>query len=138
MNKLQAKKSIIDYFKSNSIEYKLGGPGVIIMLTSDRKEYVIGREGFESDWLHPEHTFPFMVEAFSEKSDKWFRISKKYVSEKIYCLKEFQSQVNNVIENYRKKDGLLYNWEYMLDCGCGLQNGRLASICLENGERFYA
>jgi hypothetical protein len=37
--------------------------------------------------------------AFSEKSDKWFRISKKYVSEKIYCLKEFQSQVNNVIEN---------------------------------------
>lgn len=116
----------------------LGGPGVIIMLTSDRKEYVIGREGFESDWLHPEHTFPFMVEALSEKSDKWFRISKKYVSEKIYCLKEFQSQVNNVIENYRKKDGLLYNWEYMLDCGCGLQNGRLASICLENGERFYS
>ena len=108
------------------------------MLTSDRKEYVIGREGFESDWLHPEHTFPFMVEALSEKSDKWFRISKKYVSEKIYCLKEFQSQVNNVIENYRKKDGLLYNWEYMLDCGCGLQNGRLASICLENGERFYS
>lgn len=28
------------------------------------------------------------------------------------------------------------NW-YILDCGCGLPNGRLASICLENGERFY-
>lgn len=54
----------------------LGGPGVIIMLTSDRKEYVIGQEGFERDWLHPEHTFPFMVEAFSEKSDNWIRISK--------------------------------------------------------------
>lgn len=26
---------------------------------------------------------------------------------------------------------------YILDCGCGLPNGRLASICLENGERFY-
>ena len=28
------------------------------------------------------------------------------------------------------------NW-YILDCGYGLPNGRLASICLENGERFY-
>lgn len=26
---------------------------------------------------------------------------------------------------------------YILDCGCGLPNGRLASIFLENGERFY-
>ena len=55
-----------------------------------------------------------MVEAFLENSDKWIRISKKYASEKIYCLKEFQSQVNNVIENYRKKDGLLYNWKSMI------------------------
>ena len=92
----------------------LGGPGVIIMLTSDRKEYVIGREGFESDWLHPEHTFPFMVEAFSEKSDKWIRISKRYASERIYCRKELQSQINHVMENYRKKNGLLYNWESMI------------------------
>lgn len=27
---------------------------------------------------------------------------------------------------------------YMLDCGCGLSSGRLACICLETGERFYA
>lgn len=27
---------------------------------------------------------------------------------------------------------------YMMDCGCGLPNGRLAAICLETGERFYA
>ncbi|MCR5732989.1 MAG: metallophosphoesterase [Lachnospiraceae bacterium] len=27
---------------------------------------------------------------------------------------------------------------YMMDCGCGLPNGRLACICLETGERFYA
>ena len=99
---------------SYSMGSGLGGPGVIIMLTSDRKEYVIGREGFESDWLHPEHTFPFMVEAFSEKSDKWIRISKRYASERIYCRKELQSQINHVIENYRKKNGLLYNWESMI------------------------
>ena len=33
---------------SYSMGLGLGGPGVIIMLTSDRKEYVIGQEGFES------------------------------------------------------------------------------------------
>lgn len=27
---------------------------------------------------------------------------------------------------------------FMMDCGCGLPNGRLASICLETGERFYS
>lgn len=27
---------------------------------------------------------------------------------------------------------------YMMDCGCGLSNGRLACICLETGERFYS
>lgn len=27
---------------------------------------------------------------------------------------------------------------YMMDCGCGLPNGRLAGICLETGERFYS
>lgn len=84
---------------------------MIIMLTSDGKEYLIGQEGFEGDWLHPEHTFPFITEAYSEKSDNWIRISKKHASERIYCRKELQSQVNHVIKNYRKKDGLLYNWE---------------------------
>lgn len=88
---------------SYSMGSGLGGPGVIIMLTSDRKEYVIGQEGFERDWLHPEHTFPFMVEAFSEKSDNWIRISKKHASERIYCRKELQSQINHVMENYRRK-----------------------------------
>lgn len=27
---------------------------------------------------------------------------------------------------------------FMMDCGCGLPGGRLACICLETGERFYA
>ena len=32
------------------------------MLTSDRKEYVLRQEEFESNWLHPERTFLFMVD----------------------------------------------------------------------------
>lgn len=27
---------------------------------------------------------------------------------------------------------------YLMDCGCGLPHGRLACMCLESGERFYA
>ncbi len=100
---------------SYSIGSGLGGPGAIIMLTRDGKEYFIGQEGFEYDWLHPANTFPFMEEAFnSEDCGKWFRISKKYASERIYCRKELQSQINNVIENYSKKKELLYDWESMV------------------------
>ena len=75
------------------------------MLTSDRKEYIIGQEGFEDDWLHPENTFPYMEEVFnSEDCGKWFRISKKHASERIYCRKELQSQINHVTEKIRKRD----------------------------------
>lgn len=100
---------------SYSIGSGLGGPGAIIMLTRDGKEYFIGQEGFEYGWLHPANTFPFMEEAFnSEDCGKWFRISKKYALERIYCRKELQSQINNVIENYSKKKELLYDWESMV------------------------
>lgn len=88
---------------SYSMGSGLGGPGMIIMLTSDGKEYLIGQEGFEGNWLYPEHTFPFMAEAFSENSDKWIRISKRYASERIYCRKELQSQINHVIEIIARK-----------------------------------
>lgn len=99
---------------SYSIGSGLGGPGAIIMLSRDGKEYFIGQEGFEGDWLHPANTFPFMEEAFnSEDCGKWFRISKKYASERIYCRKELQSRINRVIEHYRKKNGL-YEWETMV------------------------
>lgn len=27
---------------------------------------------------------------------------------------------------------------YLMDCGCGFAGGKLACICLENGERFYS
>lgn len=99
---------------SYSIGSGLGDPGEIIMLTNDGKEYVIGQEGFEGDWIRPENTFYFMTEAFSEKSDNWIRISKKHASERIYCRKELQSQINHVMENYRRKKGLLFNWESMI------------------------
>ena len=92
---------------SYSIGSGLGGPGAIIMLTRDGKEYFIGQEGFEGDWLHLANTFPFMEEAFnSEDCGKWLQISKKYASERIYCRKELQSRINRVIEHYRKKNGL--------------------------------
>lgn len=55
-----------------------------------------------------------MAEAFLDNSDKWIRISRRYASERIYCRKELQSQINHVIENYRKKNRLLYNWESMI------------------------
>ena len=119
---------------SYSMGSGLGGPGVIIMLTSDRKEYVIGQEGFERDWLHPEHTFPFMVEAFSEKSDNWIRISKKHASERIYCRKELQSQINHVMENYRRKKGLLFNWESMICQILGIDD--LEHIIYDKTERI--
>ncbi len=97
---------------SYSMGSGLGGPGMIAMLTRDGKEYLIGQEGFEGNWLYPEHTFPFMAEAFLENSGIWFRISKRYASERIYCRKELQSQINHVIENYSKKNGLY--WKSMI------------------------
>lgn len=86
---------------SYSIGSGLGGPGKIVMLTRDGKQYFIGQEGFEGDWVHPSNTFRFMAEAFdSENSGKWFRISKKYASERIYCRKELQSRINRGIICY--------------------------------------
>ena len=42
---------------SYSIGSGLGDPGESIMLTNDGKEYVIGQEEFEGDWICPENTF---------------------------------------------------------------------------------
>lgn len=53
------------------------------------------------------------------------------------------------VKYYRKSDGEYLDgmlnsiWRnekknlYLMGCGCGLPNGRLAGICLETGERFY-
>lgn len=99
---------------SYSIGSGLGGPGAMIMLTRDGKEYIIGQEGFEGDWLNPAKTFPFIADAFNSEKSEWFRISKEHASEKIYCRKEFRSQINKVINNFCEKNKLLYDWESMI------------------------
>ncbi len=43
-----------------------------------------------------------------------------------YCDEERPSVWRNAAENV-----------YMMDCGCGFADGRLACFCLETGERFY-
>lgn len=67
-----------------SIGSGLGGPGAMIMLTRDGKEYFIGQEGFEGDWLNPAKTFPFIADAFNSEKSEWFRISKEHASEKSF------------------------------------------------------
>lgn len=51
------------------------------------------------------------------------------------------SNIENSI-SYPSVDTLIRFADYfsvsMMDCGCGLPNGRLAGICLETGERFYS
>lgn len=70
---------------SYSIGSGLGGPGAIYLLTNDGKEYLIGEEGFEGDWIRPGNIFPFMSEAFGfDDNGSWVRISKKYSSERIF------------------------------------------------------
>ena len=98
---------------SYSIGSGLGGPGAIDMLTNDGKEYHIGQEGFEGDWIHPENTFPFMQEAFSS-DDNWVRISKEYASNRIYFRHDLLNGTDSIIENYRKKYELyseLFVWQ---------------------------
>lgn len=90
---------------SYSIGSGLGGPGAIYLLTNDGKEYLIGEEGFEGDWIRPGNIFPFMSEAFgSDDNGSWVRISKKYSSERIFFRRELQSGADTTIENYCKKN----------------------------------
>lgn len=98
---------------SYSIGSGLGGPGMIVLLTRDGKEYIIGEEDFEGDWIYPESTFPFMAVAFNAENNKWCQIFEDHASEKIYCLKEFQSQINNIIEKYREIN-ILLNWKSII------------------------
>ena len=54
---------------SYSIGSGLGGPGAIIMLTNDGKEYFVGEAGFEGNWIQPEKTFHFMENAFNSNNE---------------------------------------------------------------------
>lgn len=116
---------------SYSIGSGLGGPGAIIMLTNDGKEYFVGQEGFEGDWVRPENTFHFMVEAFnSGNNGEWIQNSKKYASERIYFRKELQSSID-IIEEFRKKNEFcdeLFKWEPLVWQILGMDSGSIEHI----------
>ncbi len=64
----------------SSIGSGLGSPGSIYMLTNDGKDYYIGQEGFEGDWIHLRNIFHFMYEAFSF-TDNWV---SKHVQKEVH------------------------------------------------------
>ena len=85
---------------SYSIGSGLGGPGAIIMLTNDGKEYFVGEAGFEGNWVQPEKTFHFMENAFNSNNTEWIQISKNYAYERIYFRKELQNGSDSLIKEY--------------------------------------
>lgn len=125
---------------SYSIGSGLGDPGEIIMLTNDGKEYVIGQEGFEGDWIRPENTFYFMAEAFNTENDsKWIRISREYASERIYCRKELQNGIDSIIEDFRKKNELdneLFNWENLIWQILGMDSSKIEHIIYDKTKEI--
>ncbi len=80
------------------------------------------------------------LEGLYDMEEYWRQGVKGYVS--LVGHTDSSYQYNNPHGRYL--DGQHSIWTndlenvYMLDCGCGLPNGRLACICLETGERFYA
>lgn len=80
------------------------------------------------------------LEGLYDMEEYWRQGVKGYVS--LVGHTDSSYQYNN--SHGRYLDGQHSIWTnglenvYMLDCGCGLPNGRLACICLETGERFYA
>ena len=125
---------------SYSIGSGLGDPGEIIMLTNDGKEYVIGQEEFEGDWICPENTFYFMAEAFDTENDsKWIRISSEYASERIYCRKEIQNGIDSIIEDFRKKNELdneLFNWENLIWQILGMDSSKIEHIIYDKTKEI--
>lgn len=116
----------------------LGGPGAICMLTNDGKEYLIGEEGFEGDWIHPENIFPFMSEAFGSNGS-WVRISKKYASESIYFRRELQIGTDSIIEDYRKKNelyGALFVWQPLVWKILGMDADKIEHIVYDKTKKI--
>lgn len=87
-----------------------------------------------------EQVDPLYLEGLEHMGDYWRQGVKGYVS--LVGHTDSSYQYNNPHGRYL--DGNHSIWVndlenvYMMDCGCGLPNGRLACICLETGERFYA
>ena len=114
----------------------LGGPGVIYILTDDGKEYFIGEEGFEGDWISPGNTFPFMSEAFgSDGNENWVRISKKYASDRIYLRRELQSGADSIIEEYCKKNEL-FVWQSMVWQILGIDSSKIEHIVYDKTKKI--
>ena len=81
------------------------------------------------------------LEGLGNMKEYWDKGVEGYVS--LVGHTDVQYQFNNPQGRYLDEETnsiWLNNQEnvYMVDCGCGLASGRLACICLETGERFYA
>ena len=81
------------------------------------------------------------LEGLGDMKEYWDKGVEGYVS--LVGHTDVQYQFNNPQGRYLDEETnsiWLNNQEnvYMVDCGCGLAIGRLACICLETGERFYA
>lgn len=81
------------------------------------------------------------LEGLGDMKEYWDKGVEGYVS--LVGHTDVQYQFNNPQGRYLDEETnsiWLNNQEnvYMVDCGCGLASGRLACICLETGERFYA
>ncbi len=81
------------------------------------------------------------LEGLGNMKEYWDKGVEGYVS--LVGHTDVQYQINNPQGRYLDEETnsiWLNNQEnvYMVDCGCGLAGGRLACICLETGERFYA
>lgn len=91
--------------------------------------------------LYGEQEETMYLEGIAEMQKYWQYGIKGYVSLIGHHDSGYQS--NNPYGSYLD-DKLNSIWMnepenvYMMDCGCGLPNGRLACICLETRERFYS
>lgn len=91
--------------------------------------------------LYREQEETMYLEGIAEMQKYWQYGIKGYVS--LIGHRDSGYQYNNPYGSYLD-DKLNSIWVnepenvYMVDCGCGLPNGRIACICLETRERFYA
>ena len=119
----------------------LGGPGVINFLTNDGKQYLIGEEGFEDDWISPGNTYTFMSEAFGSDGDNgnWVRISKKYASDRIYFRRDLLSNTDSIIEDYRKKheiSGVLFEWQPLVWKILGMDSSKIEHVVYDKTKEI--
>lgn len=111
---------------SYSIGSGLGGPGAICLLTEDGKEYYIGQDGFEGDWIYPEKYFPFMKDTSSDEGGKWFCSIKEYAPEEIRCRKDLKSY--STIEKRFKENKKIDSWQDVVWQAMGIERNDVEYI----------